>query len=117
MNWHSMQSAPRTGVILLRVGYTQDKEKEKRVFVAERSTGSIEDDYWMITTGWDGWGRLKEYHWTPIEWTHLPPAEDLPQGHMWVRCPKGHLGLMHQHFDHCGYCSVCAEVLVPDEAA
>ncbi|NTE68387.1 hypothetical protein G6M85_22595 [Agrobacterium tumefaciens] len=39
------------------------------------------------------------------------PPEQKPGDHVWVKCPNGHGEVTHQHFDYCGVCPTCNDVM------
>jgi len=86
--WKPIESAPRSGVILLAVKSGNDS----RVFAAEMSNDhDIGGDVWNITTGWGGWTRLHK-GWTPVAWQPRPaaPSPTAEQPERPPYCGSGH---------------------------
>jgi len=81
--WKPLETAPRSGVILLAVKSGSDS----RVFAAEMSNDhDIGGDVWNITTGWGGWTRLHK-GWTPVAWQPRPAAPSTTEQHIQLHDP------------------------------
>lgn len=70
MKWHHMDTAPRSGLVLLTV---ESKDgSERRTYVAEASYGDDDKHYWAVTCGRAGFVKLHG-GWKPICWARIPP--------------------------------------------